>query len=582
MNSLILEMNVFRFKKNADIDHYRKVILNWFAFSTLLGGFGSFIIGFISQSNYWIFSLVIGIMSGLVLILNYNGKYLTGVSIQLIGSNIAILLQCLNSRSAYLAMFLGLIIIITGIMTNEKFGILVFLVNLIAILIYTSLGIFSWFQEIDPEKEVAYVNNITVLLPFLVICFAASLVISNILIAAIKSQKQQYSRLEKAQDSLIRQQKIKSIQILAGGIAHDFNNLLTAILGNLEVLKMEEGLSDGLADCIKEAKDAALQARNLTNQLLSFSRNRQTVKKKLTELGQIIKDTARFSIRGRKSRLKFEISDDLSAIKADENQISQVIQNLIINADEAMQKGKRGLIFIKAQNELDPDIPPNISKSGPYVHISVRDNGVGIPKELQDKLFEPYFSTKSEGTGLGLPISYSIITKHDGYLGFESEVGRGTTFHIYLPAIKGAHVAPKKNAPKKKEYQGQVYILDDEENILLILSKLLGRLGFQTKTFSKGEHLLENLKKKYSSSTEKIPDFIIMDLTIPGHMGGIQVAKEIQKLDEKIPLVLSSGYSMEDSDESLISKHLGGLLDYFLPKPYTRDDIIRMLDELGY
>jgi len=255
---------------------------------------------------------------------------------------------------------------------------------------------------------------------------------------------------KRIQEERLKFEKLESIGLLAGGIAHDFNNLLTTILGNIGVAQRYAGSDDSLLEVLTTAEKASLRARDLTRQLLTFSKGGAPVKT-TASISELLRDTARFAPRGTHTSCEFQIPDDLWPVEIDEGQISQVIQNLVINADQAMPDG--GTIQIIAENTTlgsDSTLP---LPDGEYVKITMRDQGVGIPERLLQRVFDPYFTTKQAGSGLGLATAYSIVKGHDGYIMVESQMGVGTTFYTFLPAFTGdamsVRAQPMNESPEK-------------------------------------------------------------------------------------------------------------------------------------
>ncbi|MCL5063320.1 MAG: PAS domain S-box protein [Nitrospiraceae bacterium] len=243
------------------------------------------------------------------------------------------------------------------------------------------------------------------------------------------------TQIRRMEDELLKAKKLESIGVLAGGMAHDFNNLLTVIMGNIFLAKLQTKLPDNILEELAEAEEACIRAKALTHHLLVFAKGEEPHRQRVS-IYQLIKDSADFLFRGSTVGYKLFISENLRAAEADAGQISQAIHNILLNAKEAMSHG--GIVGIRAENVnicSEDGIP---LKEGKYIKISIEDQGVGIPQEHLQRIFDPYFTTKEmssiKGTGLGLAVAYSIIKNHDGYIGVESEVGAGTTFHIYLPA----------------------------------------------------------------------------------------------------------------------------------------------------
>jgi len=340
-----------------------------------------------------------------------------------------------------------------------------------------------------------------------------------------------------------RSAKLESLGTLAGGIAHDFNNILTGILGSIQLTEedLKQNNIDSAREMLAEAANASFRARELTHQLLSFSRGGAPVKK-LIPIKTLIKESAVFSLRGSKTKPEFTIPDNLWAVEADEGQINQVINNLVINANQAMPDG--GNIEITARNIINTNQSLPSLPDGKYIEIAIKDNGFGIPEENKARMFEPYFSTKGKGNGLGLASSYSIIKNHGGNITFESVVGTGTTFHVYLPAtqmeIKRAdNVASEKPTLLKSIYR--ILVMDDENVIRLVLSKILKGAGYEVELTANGTEAIQ--KYIAAMELEKPFDAVILDLTIPGEMGGKDVILELQKLDPAVKAIVSSGYS---------------------------------------
>ena len=252
---------------------------------------------------------------------------------------------------------------------------------------------------------------------------------------------------KKMEKELLKSQKMESLSVLAGGIAHDFNNLLTAILGNISIAKTAANSSNNTTVFLTEAEKASMRAKGLTQQLLTFSKGGAPIKETIY-IDEIIKDTVSFALRGSNIRSVFSISDNLYPVEVDKGQISQVINNLIINAIQAMPEG--GTIHVSVENISVEKKNPLSFMAGKYIKISVEDHGVGIPEKHIQKIFDPYFTTKGKGSGLGLATAYSIVKKHEGNISVESKDGIGTTFYVYLP------VSNKKISIKRKGIQKQV------------------------------------------------------------------------------------------------------------------------------
>ncbi len=349
------------------------------------------------------------------------------------------------------------------------------------------------------------------------------------------------TEIRRLEEELQKLNKLESVGTLAGGIAHDFNNLLTGIMGNISLAKRYVEPKSKAEDRLLEAEKASFRARDLTQQLLTFASGGAPIKK-MVSIAEIIKETADFALRGSNTRCEFSLPDDLWAVEIDEGQMSQVINNLIINADEAMPKG--GTIEIGANNIVIRRRRNLPLAAGNYVEVTVQDHGVGIPQDILDRIFDPYFTTKQKGSGLGLATSFSIIRNHGGYITAESRVAAGTKFHIYLPA--STKLMPEKEgvtaeAPVKGE--GRILVMDDEEIIRRLLDAELTDAGYEVELTADGAEAIEHYTKAKESGRPF--DAVILDLTVPGGIGGVETIKKLLEIDPDIKAIVSSGYSAD-------------------------------------
>ena len=340
------------------------------------------------------------------------------------------------------------------------------------------------------------------------------------------------------EEEIRRAHNLESLGLLAGGIAHDFNNVLTGVTGNLTLLQYYLNKDSEEYEIASEAKQAADRTRDLTQQLMTFARGGSPVKE-TASIEELLRETTGLSLRGSSSKPEFHFADDLSPLDVDTGQIGQVIQNLVLNADQAMPAG--GLLEISAENiELTGDDPLPL-RPGSYVKITVEDRGTGISQEMLSQVFDPYFSTKETGHGLGLSIAYSIIQRHDGHITVTSEQGLGTTFEFYLPASQKPPVTAPQKERELARGAGRILLMDDEETIHRVISRTLNKLGYDVKSVYAGEEALEAYKA--AMETEEPFVAVIMDLTIPGGMGGKEAIGKLNEIDPQARVIVSSGYA---------------------------------------
>lgn len=366
------------------------------------------------------------------------------------------------------------------------------------------------------------------------------------------------------ESELIKAQKLESIGILAGGIAHDFNNILTAVLGNVSLAKLYAGEQNKITSILAKAENAVLQAKELTHQLLTFSKGGAPVKK-TASIAEIVQESANFILRGSKVQCEFEIDDDLWNVDVDTGQMSQVIQNLIINAEQAMPEGKHIQITISNVQLTENNIPS--LPAGKYVKISILDEGVGISPENLEKIFDPYFTTKSTGTGLGLTTTYSIIKRHGGHIKIDSEIGVGTAVHIFLHASLKSVQKSEQAKPDIRNGKGRILIMDDEPMVRELSRNILNHLGYEVIETGDGKETLQCYMD--ARDGDQPIDLIIMDLTIPGGMGGKETITRLKQIDPAVKAIVSSGYS---NDPIMADFKKYGFIDV-LSKPYTVESL---------
>lgn len=340
-------------------------------------------------------------------------------------------------------------------------------------------------------------------------------------------------------------ENLESIGNLAGGIAHDFNNLLMSIQGNISLVISGTDEKEN-RDRLLLAEAAIDDAADLTRQLLTFSKGGVPVKKKV-DFKSIVPTAARFALRGSSILAEFSIDDNLDFVEVDVEQISQVIKNIVLNSVQAMPDG--GIVKITCRN-LEVLEDDNDLKTGSYVLTSIKDVGEGISSENLVKIFNPYFTTKPGGTGLGLSMCYSIVSRHSGTIRVFSELGKGAEFVVYLPIATGVLTEEVKTEEVKDEDTGNhdpvedsmhILVMDDDPGIRDVLTGMLEILGHNVEECENGADAISLCKKQMSSGNPF--DIVIMDLTIPGGMGGEEAVKYLREINPDIKAIVSSGYS---------------------------------------
>ncbi len=369
----------------------------------------------------------------------------------------------------------------------------------------------------------------------------------------------------------LKAQKLESVGMLAGGIAHDFNNLLQGIFGYLSLAKLSLDDRARAAKMLDQAEKALHLATNLTSQLLTFARGGKPVRK-LIALGPVLENAARLALSGSRSGYQLDLEEGLWPVEADEGQLGQVIQNIVLNADQAMPLG--GSVVISARN-----LPASRAAAHPgleardHLEISISDQGVGIPAKYMDRIFDPYFTTKESGSGLGLATSYSIVTNHGGRIEVSSEAGTGTTFSVFLPAAPAASAGTGDVAAPRRARSGRVLVMDDEQTVRDVAVGLLRSLGFETDAAEHGEAALERYRRALAEGRRF--DAVILDLTVRGGMGGAETMRRLLEVDPAVTAIVTSGYA----DSALLSSHREHGFRSALKKPFLLRDLERALDE---
>jgi signal transduction histidine kinase/ActR/RegA family two-component response regulator len=370
---------------------------------------------------------------------------------------------------------------------------------------------------------------------------------------------------------LLRSEKLRSVGVLAGGIAHDFNNILTAILGNISLLRATLAVDDYAGEHLEEVEKASQRARELTRQLLTFSRGGDPVRK-LFHPESVIRESTTLALRGRASTCEFTIASGLALLDGDEGQIGQVIRNLVINASQAMNDG--GTVQVSAESREIRAGQVHGLAAGKYVVLAVADRGGGISEEHRLRIFDPYFTTKRDGRGLGLAVSHSIVENHHGAITVDSQLGQGSVFTVYLPATEGGTLAPLATTAEIVRGRGRVLIMDDEESVRQIAGKIVRALGYEAAFARDGREAIDRWQEARAKGHPF--DVAIMDLTVPGGMGGREAMRELLALDADAKAVVSSGYCQ---DPVMANFRDYGFRDV-LAKPYNVLDVSRTLSAL--
>lgn len=380
----------------------------------------------------------------------------------------------------------------------------------------------------------------------------------------------QMMREAQMQADLERTSRLESLGVLAGGIAHDFNNLLTAILGNLGLIMLDEPAMQTARPLVENARRAARRAGEITNQLLTFAKGGEPIRKAVA-LPELVRESAEFALHGSAVRAEFAVSPALPAAAADPAQISRVIHNLVLNAAQAMPVGGVVRLELRAV-EVGVDEVAKLP-AGKYVLLSVSDSGPGIAAAELKRVFEPYYSTKQGNSGLGLAVVRSIVHRHGGHIDVESTPGSGTCFHIWLPTAAGEPAAPEVELAVVAQSGRRVLVMDDEEIIRAVAVEALNQAGHRAEAAADGAEAV----RRYRAAREAGQPFdvVVLDLTVPGGMGGEQAARELLKIDPMARLIVSSGYS----SNPVMGKFREHGFCAVVPKPYELDCLLRAVEQ---
>ncbi|MEW5785488.1 MAG: ATP-binding protein [Bacillota bacterium] len=376
-------------------------------------------------------------------------------------------------------------------------------------------------------------------------------------------------------EEILRADKLESLGLLAGGIAHDFNNFMAVMLGNISLIKMRSR-DERIAGNLEHIEKAVLGARELTRKLFIFAKGGAPVRDTV-HLRKLLLDTAGFALSGSAVTYETRVNDNLLPVEADEVQIGQVINNILINAVQAMPDG--GKIELNAANvTLGYDLKENglPLPEGEYVRITITDQGTGIPADQLGKIFDPFYSTKPMGSGLGLATAYTIIQSHGGLIRVESKPGDGTTFYIYLPA--STNPCPEAREENEELFfgQGRVLVMDDDELVLKACGDMLGYLGYRVSYSRDGAEAVRLYREASAAGSGSAYDIVIMDLTVPGGIGGKEAVELLRQLNPAVKAIVSSGYS----NDPVVANYKDYGFSGFINKPYRIKELSALLKKV--
>jgi two-component system cell cycle sensor histidine kinase/response regulator CckA len=372
---------------------------------------------------------------------------------------------------------------------------------------------------------------------------------------------------EQTEEELLRSRKLESLGVLAGGIAHDFNNFLTVVQGNIEVARTLLTAVEPAQEFLNQAANACQRAKFLSSQLLTFAKGGAPVRR-VVSVAQLVTDAVHLARTGSSTRIEIKIEEGLWSAQVDPGQIGQVLHNILINAREATPAGG-GIIEVRAEN-LDVAGNPD-----PRVRISIRDYGCGIPPDVLPRIFDPYFTTKAGGNGLGLATAYAIVAKHGGHLSVESRPGAGSAFTFDLPALDlPRSLEDPLEPPAAASMQGgteRLLVMDDDEALRLLFKAVLTSLGYEVQAAADGAEAVALYE--IAKAIDKGFDAVILDLTVTGGMGGLEAADKLKELDPSSKLIVSSGYS----DAPVMSQFAEYGFEAVIVKPWTVTEMSEVL-----
>ncbi len=377
----------------------------------------------------------------------------------------------------------------------------------------------------------------------------------------------------KVEEERRKAEKLESLGVAAGGIAHDFNNLLTSIIGNISLALIATRPGEGISERLNTAKKSSIRAQELSHQLLTFAKGGAPIKT-AASIGQIVRDSVTFSLHGTRTKPHFDLPENLWSVEFDSSQISQVLTNVTINADQAMPSG--GPLWIACANcEVGEEEAERTGlAAGDYVRIELRDEGAGIPAKNLEKIFDPYFSTRPNASGLGLATSYSIVAQHEGRIDIASTPGEGATVTILLPASRREAAAAPEAVLDRRPGTNRILVLDDEEDICALVTLALTQVGFEVVETLEPEAAIRAYREAMDAGRPF--DAVISDLTIPGSMGGQEAVRRLNEIDPGVRAIVSSGYAMDP----VMSKYREHGFCACLAKPYEVSALQKLVQEV--
>ncbi|MDD5307962.1 MAG: PAS domain-containing protein [Deltaproteobacteria bacterium] len=383
-------------------------------------------------------------------------------------------------------------------------------------------------------------------------------------VVAVIGMSRDVTARQRALEEAAKAQRLEALGVLAGGIAHDFNNILSAIMGNISLAKLRLRGDPAALERLDEAERACPRARDLTRHLLTFAKG-GAPQKTVVSIRRLLDDSAEFALSGSTCNVAMDIETDLLPAEVDGSQISQVVQNLVINAAQAMPRG--GTILVSARNAVVEPGGPLPLAPGRYVEVAVTDFGQGIAPEHLARIFDPYFTTKEHGTGLGLATTYSIIKRHDGHVLAESRPGAGTTFRFFLPATDREPTGSVRTEPQRAMGGGRILFMDDERSLRDVAAEMLRDMGYEVTCARDGAEAA----CRYAEARKEGRPFAvaILDLTVQGGMGGREAGASILEIDPSARIIVSSGYS----EDPIMSEYRSHRFYGAVAKPYGFSDL---------